>query len=380
VQFRIDGRMREETFTNQTAADQFGALVDRVGGLAAQQVLQARSNGVKTVPTLREYTEHYLDPESGLLTGVEPGTRAGYISAAKKSFLNILGEYPIDAITVKDVGKWVEWQERQPSARRQGENVAAKTVKNYHAILSSVMTSAVNEKIREDNPAYRTRVSRGTKRENVFLSPDEFATLLYFIPQKFEAMVLFMAGSGCRWGETTALTWGDLNLHAEPATVRIDKAWKKSGTGSPVLGPPKSPKSRRTIGLSTDVVHALGDPAHRAALIFPGHMGNHLWYGPFRSRAWEPAVDKASDVELCRELGLTPLGRRPTPHDLRHSHASWLIADGVPLPYIQARLGHEKITTTIDVYGHLVPDAHAQMSASIGRTLTGVRPLRVLTE
>ncbi|MCA0329475.1 MAG: tyrosine-type recombinase/integrase [Actinobacteria bacterium] len=44
-------------------------------------------------------------------------------------------------------------------------------------------------------------------------------------------------------------------------------------------------------------------------------------------------------------------------HDLRHSHASWLIAAGVPLPVIQRRLGHESIQTTVDVYGHLAPDA-----------------------
>ena len=42
-------------------------------------------------------------------------------------------------------------------------------------------------------------------------------------------------------------------------------------------------------------------------------------------------------------------------HDLRHTHVAWLIAGGAPLPHIQARLGHESITTTIDTYGHLLP-------------------------
>jgi integrase len=368
--------MREETFDNKLAADQFGALVDRVGGAAAQAVLETRSGAIAQIPTLREFTAHYLDPESGLLTGIEPGTRAGYVSAAERSFLNFLGDYPVDAITNKDVGKWVEWQERQPSTRTKGQNVAAKTVRNYHAILSSIMTAAMNEKLRDDNPAYKTRITKGMKREAVFLSPDEFTTLLHFIPQQYESFVLFLAGSGARWGEATALTWGDLSLHVTPPTVRIDKAWKKSGKGGPVLKQPKSPKSRRTIGLSDDVVHALGKPGNNADLIFSGSTGNHLWYGRFRTTYWEPAVDKATDGALCEELGLTPLGKRPTIHDCRHSHASWLIAAGVPLPYIQARLGHEKITTTVDIYGHLVPDAHAQMSAAIGKTLMGVRPLR----
>ena len=47
---------------------------------------------------------------------------------------------------------------------------------------------------------------------------------------------------------------------------------------------------------------------------------------------------------------------RPRIHDLRHTHVSWLIAQGVQLPAISRRLGHESITTTIDRYGHLLPE------------------------
>jgi integrase len=60
--------------------------------------------------------------------------------------------------------------------------------------------------------------------------------------------------------------------------------------------------------------------------------------------------------------------REPYPrlHDLRHSHVAWLIAQGVPLPVIQARLGHEKITTTIDTYGHLLPDLQRAAADAAG--------------
>ncbi|MCC4909096.1 tyrosine-type recombinase/integrase [Microbacterium sp. cx-59] len=61
----------------------------------------------------------------------------------------------------------------------------------------------------------------------------------------------------------------------------------------------------------------------------------------------------------------------PNIHDLRHSHTSWLIAAGVPLPYLQARLGHESIMTTVGTYGHLQPDAHVQMAEAISQTLAG---------
>lgn len=134
--------------------------------------------------------------------------------------------------------------------------------------------------------------------------------------------------------------------------------------------------ARRTISLSPDVVDALGTPGAPGELIFPGQRGNHLWYSSFRENTSVPTIARARNVALCEEAGVVPLRKTPTIHDLRHSHASWLIAGGAPLPYIQARLGHEAITTTIGVYGHLQPDAHDAMAAIIGSTLAGVRTLR----
>ena len=66
-------------------------------------------------------------------------------------------------------------------------------------------------------------------------------------------------------------------------------------------------------------------------------------------------------------------------HDLRHTHVAWLVAGGAPLPHIQARLGHESITTTIDTYGHLLPAGDELISGIIDTALTGgtIRPARV---
>jgi hypothetical protein len=58
-------------------------------------------------------------------------------------------------------------------------------------------------------------------------------------------------------------------------------------------------------------------------------------------------------------------------HDVRHTHVSWLIAGGLPLPNIQARLGHESITTTIDTYGHLMPVGNELASQIIDTALRG---------
>jgi integrase len=64
----------------------------------------------------------------------------------------------------------------------------------------------------------------------------------------------------------------------------------------------------------------------------------------FHTNVWVPALTKA------KHQGLT---KRPRPHDLRHTNATWLIQGGVALPVIQRHLGHQSIQTTVDRYGHL---------------------------
>lgn len=379
VMFRIGSIQRQEGFEeDEKSAYEFAHLINRHGPDAALRALEARRTAGEDAITLREFTTKYLSPGSGMLTGVQPGTRAGYQIAAERSFLSMLGDLPVDAITKTDVGRWLGWQLEQPAARGNGKSIAPKTVKNYHALLSQVLTAAVDAKLRQDNPAHRTKIAKGIRAEKVFLMVDEFEALLHFIPAHYQRLVFHLANTGERWGEATALRWAEVHLHADPPSVRIERAWKKGVDGRPVLGPPKSQKSVRTISLSADAAASLGDPGLSDEYVFRSPTGGHIWYGRFMTSVWNPAVQKAMDEELCASEGLRPLRRRPTPHDLRHSHASWLIAQGAPLPYIQQRLGHESIQTTVDVYGHLVPDAHRQMAGLVGATLQGVRPMRQL--
>lgn len=385
VQARVGHSVKQTTFFDKAGADQFAKMVDDHGWQAAEEVRRARLENTEHVPSLREYTARYLSPESGLLTGVERGTREGYESEAERSFLQRLGEYPIDVITKQDVGSWLAWQEKQPVWRDRNKppelqhHVSSKTVRNYHALLSAVLKAAVVEGFRKDNPAYKIRITRGVKKETVFLSPSEFATLLHFIPEHYQRFVLFLAGTGLRWGEATALTWADVNLHGKPPTVRVTRAWKKS-KGGPLLKYPKTSRSRRSVSLFPDLVAIMGAPGESDAFVFTGVQGGHLWHGAFMARAWLPALKKAMDADECAKYGLEPLKRTPTIHGLRHTHASWLIAQGIPLPYIQARLGHESITTTVNTYGHLVADAHDQMASAIALTLSGVHSPVALAE
>ena len=79
--------------------------------------------------------------------------------------------------------------------------------------------------------------------------------------------------------------------------------------------------------------------------VFLSRSGLPLHNGDFYTHVWRKLM------KVLAAEGIPPFRF----HDLRHTHVAWLIAGGAPLPHIQARLGHESITTTIDTYGHLLP-------------------------
>jgi hypothetical protein len=135
------------------------------------------------------------------------------------------------------------------------------------------------------------------------------------------------------------------------------------------LGNPKTAKSRRTVTISSTVAEVLARRTKGKTaddFVFTTRTGLPLHNGDVYTHVWRKLI-KASAAE-----GIAPFRF----HDLRHTQVAWLVAGGAPPPHIQARLGHESITTTIDTDGHLLPAGDELISAIIGTALSGgsIRP------
>ena len=106
--------------------------------------------------------------------------------------------------------------------------------------------------------------------------------------------------------------------------------------------------------------------------VFTSPSGGRIVHGTSWQKIWEPAKTGAH---------FTFLARAPRIHDLRHTHASWLIHEGVPLFTINRRLGHASASTTEQVYGHLVPQELQDAAASVlGRDTFQSNPISVFRE
>lgn len=350
VRFRrtANGRQVEssETFTTEREAIKFAKLLDALGADAALAHLYG-SEDIESMPTASQYAAKHIES----ITRITDGTRQRYKGIWRRVWAEPLGDLPLDAIDRHLIAAVVN--------RMSSEGVADKTIANAHGLLAAVMKGAVIDRLIEVSPCVGIKLPRASEHEREeprFLTEDEFGRLVEAVREiepEFAAVALFLAGTGCRWGELEALAVGAVDLKVP--SVRINRAAKAANVTPRPIGPPKTVKSNRTIVLPNQLVDVLKSQLKNKQpddLVFTDLRGRQLSQPTFW-RVWDKAR-KAAKLDGVRI------------HDLRHSHASWLLSRGVPIHVVSARLGHESIQTTVDTYGHLMPDMQALAANAAG--------------
>jgi integrase len=193
------------------------------------------------------------------------------------------------------------------------------------------------------------------------------------------------AATGLRPSEQAALMWGDLDVEKGTVSVRRSIRWIGSEYG---YYPPKTPHSRRTIGIPEVLVAELAEAGagrNRNALIF--QMANGLPHSPRNLRTYfkhtlrqagllhddqeEGDAEPANEAVVPDERILEEMGRRRgfRLYDLRHTHATHLLKDRTRLLDVSRRLGHASVAFTLDTYGHVLSEMQGEAAASSGRIL-----------
>lgn len=342
--WRNDDKQKSITFVDFASANDFKANVERLGPTEALAILDVIDDTKPTISLGAWMTEH-VDG----LTGIQEGTRRKYRGFVARDYPELI-DLPVDAVSEAAVGRWV--------TRMEEDGASGKTIQGKHAFLSGAMNAAMRKGLVNRNPCEGRRLPRTLRREMVFLSRDDFELVHGRIAQeRWADLALWLVLTGMRFGEATALTAGDVDL--DKATCRITKAWKHTGQSQRAIGPPKSARSVRTISLPPKAVEVIrrriADPTVIDCL-FSNSAGTAATTQEFHNRAWVGA----------RKV-LAP--RVPRVHDLRHTCASWLIGEGVPLFVVSRHLGHEDITTTANVYGHLDRSSFDDAAAALARVM-----------
>jgi integrase len=202
------------------------------------------------------------------------------------------------------------------------------------------------------NPCDHTELPKVITRKARTLTPDEVDRLLDVLPERHRLMVATLIEAGLRWGELVALKPRHIDFLRRSITIEetiVEVSKKHSPTGERYLSKPY-PKDNepRTFGVRQEWLDAIAEHIRsnrigRDDLLFATKAGTPISRNTFRTRTWLPAV-KASGLGFAVRI-----------HDLRHAHASWLLAGGADLKSVMERIGHSQIHTT-QKYLHTLPD------------------------
>src|SRR4029079_3686671 len=209
--------------------------------------------------------------------------------------------------------------------------------------------------------------------EMLFLTSDEVRALAEGITPYYRVLIYTAAYTGLRASELAGLHWRNVDLLHGKLTV--DVALKEIGAALH-FGPPKN-HERRTITLPKFLCTMLEERGVGDAdtLVFPGPQGGPMRHSLFYRRHFRPAVTGHTDKDGVKHPGSVPAAKAGLRfHDLRHTCASLLIAQGAHPKLIQARLGHSSITITLDSYGHLFPSVEEALADALDAAFAHVEP------
>ena len=239
------------------------------------------------------------------------------------------------------------------------------TISKVLRVASTLLNAAVADQRVAANPFAHVKRPPDVRRELRVLSPTELGLVLDRIDPHYRCFVLCAAVLGLRFGELAGLHPSNVDLEGRRIYV-VEQLSR--GAGVPVRGRLKTRASQRSVALPSRLVSELArhrDAYSTAQYVFPSVGGMPIRHSNFLRRHWHPAVKAAGLVGVRF-------------HDLRHASAAWAIAAGAPATLIQQRLGHASVSTTLNVYAHLLPGLDEQLADRLDETVADAVAPQVL--
>lgn len=249
--------------------------------------------------------------------------------------------------------------------------VAPATVRLIHAIIHRALQQALRWRWIPANPASLASPARVRRHEITPPAPEAILRLVAAAEGSHPSLAAFVrlaAATGARRGELCALRWGDVDLGRPD--VLIARAIVDTAAGP--LEKDTKTHSKRRLALDADTVAALRRHRDRlGAADAAGIAAGAFVFSPEPdgSRPWSPLHWTKAFQTLCRQVGLSGVRL----HDLRHAHATQLLAANVPVRTVSGRLGHADAAVTLNVYGHFLEASDQDAAAIIGGLLAEPR-------
>jgi len=290
-------------------------------------------------------------------------TRDNYAWAIRCHLVPGLGAHRLAKLTPDHVDDLLE--------ARAARGMAKNSLRRIRAVLVKALDHADRRELVRRNAARLTSTPDGAFSERRSLTAAEAGALLGAMRgDRLEALVVVGVTMGLRPGELTGLSWRDVDLEA--GVIHVRRALKRENN-RPVMGELKTKRSRRSLGCPPFVVEALRRREEFQALdraaAGPDWSGQWAAAGLVFTTAAGTPID-ASNLRryfrrACKNAGIG----RWMPYEMRHTAASLLSDDGVPLEHVADLLGHDGTRMVAQVYRHAVAPTVDVAAARMERLL-----------
>jgi integrase len=294
--------------------------------------------------TVREFFDRWLESAAPTL---RPATARRYRDVARLHIVGVIGNLRLAKLTPGDVQRLY--------ADRLAAGLSPTSVHHIHAILHRALDQAVRWGLLLRNVTDAVDPPRRSSPEMQTWDTRQVAAVLTAAASDdLEALWRLALLTGMRRGELLGLRWADVDLDAGALAVR--RTLSRGSTSRLEVGEPKTGAGRRRVSLPASVVESLR--CHRVRqleqrlAVGPAYVDADLVFATESGGVIHPNTLSRRFGQLIEQAGVPPIRF----HDLRHTCATMLLAEGVHPKVVQERLGHATIAETLDRYSHVAED------------------------
>ena len=348
------GKRRRKVISGKTRAEVARKLAE---------ALRSRDVGLAFAPerqTLSDFLERWLTDVAKPST--RPKTYRTYKDLVNQHLIPSLGKRPLIKLSPQDVRAFMTEKLR--------DGLSPKTVKHLRDTLRNALNVAIKDGLIVRNAAALADPPRTERKEMQAFTPVQARQFLEEVKgHRLESLFSVALSLGLRQGEILGLRWKDVDLENRRLTVRYQLQRIDSKL---CLVEPKTARSARTLMLPAVAVSALA--AHKMRQDTERQVAGARWVetGMVFTTTIGTMLDQRNLLKAFYKILATSELPRVRFHDLRHSAATLLLAQGVHPRVVMDLLGHSPIAVTLDTYSHVIPDMQRESATQMDAVLSPV--------
>lgn len=314
-----------------------------------EEYLAAHSTAGTVAEWLEEWLEQYVRP------GVRVKSYERYQCSVTRHIVPYIGKIGIDQLTAEDVQKMLN--DLLASGGELHQGLSPRTVNTARRTLKTALDKAIHLRKIDYNPVEATKACRTEKPQITVVSHDEAQRLLHTAKAEDQSAymaILLALSTGMRLGEILGLIWENIDFAGKMLYVK--QSLVSTSHGYRMEPSPKTKAGYRQIELPKHCISELQvhqkwqegrkadwlDRYENHELVICNDNGSYKDPSYFSYKVFK---------RLLAKSGIPPNVRF---HDLRHTHATWLLEKGVHPKVVAERLGHSSIRITLDTYSHVI--------------------------